>query len=111
VRAIVLVAAGYEGLGRCAPAAPVSVLSIHGSRDQVVAYRGMRAFVATWARRDRCGPRPSARRGVEGITHLRWRGCAPGTRVEHLRVAEDTHGWPAITDANERMVRFLRSVN
>jgi polyhydroxybutyrate depolymerase len=110
VRAIVLVAAGYEGLGRCAPAAPVSVLSIHGTRDQVVAYRGMRAFVATWARRDRCVPRPSARREVEGITHLRWHGCAAGTRVEHLRVADDTHGWPSITDANERMVRFLRSV-
>ena len=110
VRAIVLVAAGYEGLGRCAPAAPVSVLAIHGTRDQVVAYRGMRAFVATWARRDRCAPRPSARREVERITHLRWRGCAAGSRVEHLRVADDTHGWPAITDANERMVRFLRSV-
>jgi hypothetical protein len=31
--------------------------------------------------------------------------------VEHQRVADDTHGWPAITDANERMVRFLRSVD
>jgi hypothetical protein len=30
--------------------------------------------------------------------------------VEHLRVAEDTHGWPSITDANQRMVRFLRAV-
>jgi polyhydroxybutyrate depolymerase len=110
IRAIVLVAAGYEGLGRCAPAVPVSVLSIHGSSDEVVAYRGMRAFVATWARRDRCAARPSARREVEGITHLRWHGCAAGTRVEHLRVADDTHGWPSITDANQRMVRFLRAV-
>jgi polyhydroxybutyrate depolymerase len=109
VRAIVLVAAGHEGLGRCAPAEPVSVLSIHGTRDQVVSYRGMRAFVATWARRNRCAARPSARREVEGITHLRWHGCASGTRVEHLRVADDTHGWPSITDANQRMVRFLRS--
>jgi polyhydroxybutyrate depolymerase len=58
IRAIVLVAAGYEGIGRCAPAQPVSVLSIHGSSDQVVAYRGMRAFVDTWARRDRCARRP-----------------------------------------------------
>ena len=111
MRAIVLVAAGYEGLGRCAPAQPVSVLSIHGSSDQVVAYRGMRAFVDTWARRDRCAPRPSARREVEGVTHLRWHGCAAGTRVEHLRVADDTHGWPSITDANQRMVRFLRAVD
>ncbi len=110
MRAIVLVASGYEGLGRCAPAVPVSVLSIHGSSDQVVPYRGLRAFVDTWARRDGCAPRPTARREVEGITHLRWHGCAAGTRVEHLRVADDTHGWPSITDANQRMVRFLRAV-
>jgi polyhydroxybutyrate depolymerase len=110
IRAIVLVAAGYEGLGRCAPSQPVSVLDIHGASDQVVAYRGLRVFVDTWARRDGCAPRPSARREVEGITHLRWHGCAAGTRVEHLRVADDTHGWPSITDANERMVRFLRAV-
>jgi polyhydroxybutyrate depolymerase len=110
IRAVVLVAAGYEGLGRCVPSRPVSVLSIHGSSDQVVAYRGLRAFVGTWARHDRCAPRPSARQEVEGITHLRWHGCATGTRVEHLRVAGDTHGWPSITDANQRMVRFLRAV-
>jgi polyhydroxybutyrate depolymerase len=110
VPAVVLVASGYEGLGRCAPAAPVSVLSIHGSADQVVAYRGMRAFVDTWAGRDRCAPRPTARREAEGITHLRWRGYAEGAHVEHLRVAGDTHGWPAITDANQRVVRFLRAV-
>jgi hypothetical protein len=30
----------------------VSVLSIRGTRDQVVAYRGMRAFGDTWARTD-----------------------------------------------------------
>jgi polyhydroxybutyrate depolymerase len=110
VRAVVLVASGYEGLGRCAPDAPVSVLSIHGSRDQVVAYRGMRAFVDTWARRDRCAAKPSARVEAEGVTHLRWHGCAAGARVEHLRVADDTHGWPALVDANQRMVRFLRAV-
>ena len=57
--------------------------------------------------------RPAAQRAprVEGITHLRWHGCAAGTRVEHLRVADDTHGWPSITDANQRMVRFLRAVD
>ena len=110
VRAVVLVAAGYEGLGRCAPSAPVSVLSIHGTRDQVVAYRGIRAFLETWARRERCAPEPSERREAEGVTHLRWHGCAAGARVEQLRVADDTHGWPALTDANERMVRFLRAV-
>jgi polyhydroxybutyrate depolymerase len=109
IRAIVLVAAGYEGLGPCAPAVPVSVLPIHGSatRSWPIAAR---AFVDSWARRDRCVPRPTPRREVKGITHLRWHGCAAGTCVEHLRVADDTHPWPSITDANERMVRFLRAV-
>jgi polyhydroxybutyrate depolymerase len=109
VRAIALVASGYEGLGRCAPDAPVSVLDIHGTADQVVGYRGLRAFVGSWARRDGCGAVPSARREREGVTHLRWPGCDGGARVEHLRVADDTHGWPALTDANQRIVSFLRA--
>jgi polyhydroxybutyrate depolymerase len=110
VRAVVLVASGYEGLGRCAPSRPVSVLDIHGTSDQVVGYRGLRAFVATWARRDGCAPAPTARREPERVTHLRWHGCAGGSRVEHLRVAGDTHGWPSLADANGPMVRFLRAV-
>ena len=111
VRAVVLVASGYEGLGRCAPTRAVSVLDIHGTSDQVVGYRGLREFVGTWARRDGCSPTPSARREPERVTHLRWRGCRGGSRVEHLRVAGDTHGWPALIDANARIVRFLRSID
>jgi len=109
VRAVVLVASGYEGLGRCSPSRPVSVLDVHGTSDQVVGYRGLRAFVGTWARRDGCGARPTSRREPERVTHLRWHGCAAGSRVEHLRVAGDTHGWPALADANGPIVRFLRS--
>jgi polyhydroxybutyrate depolymerase len=109
VRAIVLVASGYQGLGPCAPSRPVSVLDIHGTSDRVVGYRGLRAFVGTWARRDRCSPTPTARREPERVTHLRWHGCDDRSRVEHLRVAGDTHGWPALADANGPMVRFLRS--
>jgi polyhydroxybutyrate depolymerase len=109
VRAVVLVASGYEGLGRCAPSRPVSVLDIHGTSDRVVGYRGLRAFVGTWARRDGCNARPSSRREPERVTHLRWRACDGGVRVEHLRVAGDTHGWPALADANGVMVRFVKS--
>jgi polyhydroxybutyrate depolymerase len=109
IRAVVLVASGYEGLGRCAPSRPVSVLDVHGSSDQVVGYRGLRAFVATWARRDGCAARPTARREPERVTRVRWHGCAAGSRVEHLRVAGDTHGWPSLADANGPMVAFLRA--
>jgi polyhydroxybutyrate depolymerase len=111
VRAIVTVASGYVGLGRCAPSRPVSVFDIHGTSDPVVPYGGLRTFVATWARRDGCAPVPTARRAQDGwpITHLRWHGCADGVHMEHLRVSGDTHGWPSLVDANARILRFLRA--
>ena len=106
IRAIVLVAAGYEGLGRCAPSGPVSVLSIHGSSDQVVAYRGMRAFVDTWARRDRCAARGRARAGrsrgsptCAGTAARRaraWSTCAsPTTPTAGPRSRTPTSAWCA----------------
>jgi polyhydroxybutyrate depolymerase len=112
VRAIVTVASGYLGLGRCAPSQPVSVFDIHGTSDRVVPYRGLRAFVATWARRDGCAPAPTAVREQDGwpVTHERWHGCAAGVRMEHLRVSGDEHGWPSLEDANARIVAFLRAV-
>src|SRR4029453_11007058 len=33
VRAVVLVASGYEGLGRCSPSRPASVFDVHGTND------------------------------------------------------------------------------
>ena len=111
VHAIVLVASGYERLGRCSPSRPVSVLDIHGTSDQVVGYRGLRAFVGTWARRDGCAPTPSSHREPERVTQFRWHDCDDGSRVEHLRVSGDSHGWPALVDANGPMVGFLRSAS
>jgi polyhydroxybutyrate depolymerase len=110
VRAIVTVASGYLGLGRCAPSRAVSVFDVHGTSDAVVPYGGLRTFVGTWARRDGCAPAPTAQRGQDGwpITHLRWHGCSDGVHVEHLRVSGDTHGWPSLVDANERILGFLR---
>jgi polyhydroxybutyrate depolymerase len=113
VRTVVLVASGYLGLGRCRPSRPVSVLDIHGTNDAVVPYGGLRAFVGTWARRDGCSGAPTAVRELDGwpVTHVRWHGCDAGSRVEHLRVSGDTHGWPSLEDANQRIVRFLRSAS
>jgi polyhydroxybutyrate depolymerase len=111
VHTVVLVASGYLGLGRCAPSRPVSVFDIHGTSDQVVPYGGLLRFVGSWARRDGCSGGPTAVRSVDGwpVTDVRWHGCDGGARVEHLRVSGDTHGWPSLEDANQRILRFLRS--
>jgi polyhydroxybutyrate depolymerase len=113
VHTVVLIASGYLGLGRCSPSRPVSVFDIHGTSDQVVPYRGLRAFVASWARRDGCSGAPTAARLVDGwpVTQVGWHGCDGGARVEHLRVSGDTHGWPSLEDANQRILRFLRAAS
>jgi polyhydroxybutyrate depolymerase len=113
VHTVVLIASGYLGLGRCSPSRPVSVFDIHGTSDQVVPYRGLRAFVASWARRDGCSGAPTAARLVNGwpVTQVGWHGCDGGARVEHLRVSGDTHGWPSLEDANQRILRFLRAAS
>jgi polyhydroxybutyrate depolymerase len=103
VSGIVVVAGGFGGLPRCRPARPVSVLEIHGSNDPVVPYRGdrhdgragdVRAWLAGWARRDRCAS--TARPRVVAPRSLRfdWRGCAPGTRLAHIQVLGGGHQWP-----------------
>jgi poly(3-hydroxybutyrate) depolymerase len=106
IRAVALVAPGYRGLGRCGPARPVSILAIAGERDLVVPYRGLRAFIGEWARRDGCSPTPHASRG-DFETDVEWHGCR-GVRVRLVRVDDDTHGWPALEDANQRIAAFLR---
>jgi polyhydroxybutyrate depolymerase len=103
VTGIVVVAGGFGSLPECRPDRPVSVLEIHGSNDPVVPYRGdardgragdVRAWLAGWARRDRCAstsrPRPMAPRSLR----FDWRRCAPGTRLAHIQVLGGGHQWP-----------------
>ncbi|HEY0344686.1 MAG TPA: PHB depolymerase family esterase [Solirubrobacteraceae bacterium] len=103
VSGIVVVAGGFGGLPQCRPHRPVSVLEIHGSNDPVVPYRGdprhggagdVRAWLAGWAQRDRCGSTMRPRTMAPRALRFDWRGCAPGTKLAHIQVLGGGHQWP-----------------
>jgi polyhydroxybutyrate depolymerase len=116
--AIAPVAGGYRALDRCPSTRRVSVLEVHGTADHVVPYRGKKPdyagsaprYLAGWAKRDGCTGRPRSTRETKVVTRLRYRGCANGLAVEHLRLTDVDHGWPSDTwglDTNEAVLRFF----
>ena len=120
--AVVPVAAGYRALDPCPAGARASFLAIHGSADTVVPYNGKRPdragsvprYTARWARRDGCAARPTASAPRPRVTHLRYRGCDDGLRVELLRLSGTDHGWPGagppLPDSNPSGVSATREL-
>lgn len=101
--AVVPVAAGYRALDPCPTSARASFLAIHGSADTVVPYNGKTVdnhagsvprYAARRARRDGCATKPRTSRPRALVTHLVYRGCDRGLRVEILRLSGTDHGWP-----------------
>ena len=102
--AVSIAGAVWKDPARCAPAAPVSVLEIHGDADDIIRYGGGRVFdlpvpaypgaletVKTWAEKDGCAgePRPGGARldfddGVRGAdtTPVTYGGCRGGVSVD-----------------------------
>jgi polyhydroxybutyrate depolymerase len=83
---------------------PIPVLEIHGADDPVVPYRGggagdwvlpsIPAFLAAWARRDRCRGRAMQTRLTPTVTREAWDHCADRADVIHYRIAAAGHTWP-----------------
>ncbi len=101
--AVVAVAAGYRALDSCPNTARASFLAIHGSADTVVPYNGKTVdnhagsvprYTARRARRDGCSAAPRTTRPRKLVTHIVYRGCDAGLRVEILRLSGTDHGWP-----------------
>jgi polyhydroxybutyrate depolymerase len=116
--AAVVSVAGAEGVPRCAPDRPVSVLEIHGTADQVVPYRVVVPWLRAWARRDGC-PRAARRQALGArVARLSWGPCRGGSQVVHLRIVGGRHQWPGASppdpgpaaplSAAEVAWRFLR---
>jgi poly(3-hydroxybutyrate) depolymerase len=90
VAAVVLFAAAVNAARSCTPARTPSLLEIHGTADPLWPYPRARAFVAAWARANRCGTPTTTRVGRRG-TRLRWTGCKDRATFEHLRVKGARH--------------------
>jgi polyhydroxybutyrate depolymerase len=96
------VAGGYKALPPCTPQRPVSVLEIHGTRDQVVPYTGVPPdrlgsvprFLVGWASRDGCGGVPKRQSIGPATMSAIWAGCQGGARVQGIKLYGAGHVWP-----------------
>jgi polyhydroxybutyrate depolymerase len=78
---------------------PVSVLLVHGRRDEIVPFRSARESLATWARVNRCEvPQDLPDDGCVRLT-----GCSAPLSI---CVHRGGHVWPG--DASASIVRFVR---
>lgn len=107
---------------QCAPAAPVSVVEIHGDRDKVIPYQpgtfggGARETAGTWARNDRCSGalQPTGQRldlvtdvpGDETLVEA-VSGCPAGVSVELWTMEGAGHSPTAQAGFGANVYRFL----
>lgn len=95
----------YPETGPCEPAAPVPMISFHGTGDDTVPYDGdpsrglppIPDWLAGWARRDRCAPEPDTAHPQPGVTEQRWNRCAGRGDLSHYRIDGLGHDWPSRT--------------
>lgn len=96
------VAGGYKALPPCHPSRKLPILEIHGTGDQVVPYGGappdykgsVAKYLTLWRGIDRCRGKAVRLDPAAGVHEIAWRACADGTRVEHVRLDHQAHGWP-----------------
>jgi polyhydroxybutyrate depolymerase len=102
--AAVGVVAGALVTPGCAPAAPVSVIHVHGTRDEFVPLTGGPGALGVtyptteraldfWSERDGCDPTPWLAAPGPELTLRRYAGCRDGTGVELWEVERGKHGW------------------
>ncbi|MBI4941230.1 MAG: prolyl oligopeptidase family serine peptidase [Actinobacteria bacterium] len=134
VAAVVSVAgAMHADRADCTPAAPVSVLQVHGTDDELVPYEGGQIqgddvppaarTVDDWATLDACDPAPSRgsdvdvvdRADLRGTTRLAgaetgvqvYRGCARGTSVQLWTIRDGRHVPTFLPAFGEDVMDFL----
>jgi polyhydroxybutyrate depolymerase len=92
-------------------ARPVPMILFHGTAERFAPYHGGRTvvsraimrdhwnpsiptFTATWARRNRCGPKPVESRVAADVTRLDYTDCANGADVALYTIHDGGHTWP-----------------
>jgi polyhydroxybutyrate depolymerase len=93
----------YPEGGTCEPSRPVPIIDFHGTADTTIPYDGnpakglpsLPSWLAGWAERDACRPRPSEHVIAGNVTVQTWHACAGHGAVRHYRVAGAGHVWPS----------------
>jgi len=90
------------------PKAPISILHIHGQKDDVVPYDGYDSqivpsyyfsaprSVSFWVEKDQCNPTPSRDSAYSGqLLKETYSGCKDGTNVAFYTLPAGDHTWPS----------------
>jgi polyhydroxybutyrate depolymerase len=105
--AAVGVVAGALVTRSCAPAGPVSLIHVHGTRDDFVPLTGGPGALGItypttelaldfWTEHDGCDSDPTLASAGPIATVRRYSGCLAGTGVEFWELARVKHGWPPV---------------
>jgi polyhydroxybutyrate depolymerase len=100
------------------PDSPISVILIHGKRDNMVAYKvgdkalytgvGAEESAEWWAQKDGCSPSPTTTTSKDGnVTIERFGGGKGDVEVELVSISNGAHSWPGgwTADANGHPMR------
>lgn len=119
----------------CTDQRPVPMIAFHGTADSAAPYKGgfswvaarrfhgIRAFTASWARRNRCGTDPVDSAVAADVTRLEYTNCAGDAAVVLYTIQGGGHTWPGgqplpewfvgrtsqSIDATSRMWEFFRA--
>jgi polyhydroxybutyrate depolymerase len=109
--------------GPCRPPRPMAILDVHSIDDPFVPYGGrpsppdqyvlpsVSAWLAGWARLDRCRKGPAGRPAGTGQSTRHWTDCGAGAEILAYAVHAG-HGWPALLGgrpAAEVVWQFFRA--
>ncbi len=108
IAAIAPVGGAYYYWEDCHPDRPISVISFHGLRDEVIPYEGtdhegvvnvpeIPVWAAAWAERNGCSPEVESVSKGGVITTDIWPGCEEDSDVILYSLALDGHNWPTTT--------------
>ncbi len=111
IAAVGLVAAAQPmDRGWCTDQRPLPMIAFHGAADPIVPYQGgplgdpfnpvkvmfppVRDWVAGWARRNRCGPKPVESGVAPDVTRIEYTRCAGDATVMLYTIQGGGHSWP-----------------
>ncbi|MBN2038345.1 MAG: hypothetical protein JW768_16510 [Chitinispirillaceae bacterium] len=89
------------GYNPCSPKAPVSIIHVHGTKDQAVAYSGLSSIISRWVSFNGCPQTPQVTKPYPASNpnsmawKQYWGPCTKeGTEIVVLTVDSMTHAWP-----------------